>query len=403
MYSFVARQAIIDQRQHLLAYELLFRKGLTNSFPNVSSEEATTCLIGEQFLSSPLLQSLDDKLFFINFPYQLIINGLAETLPLDRVVIEILEDAAPDDLLFAAVKRLKTIGFRLALDDFSMTEAWDRFLPYIDIIKFDFQASPHEKIQEYIQQNAHRQIQFLAEKIETNEEFQIASSMGCNLFQGYFFSKPEMIKQKALSSSQLIIIQLMKEVNNSELDYEAIEDLLNQDLSLAYKLLRYVNNIKYRATEPISSFKYATMYLGQNDMRRFVAIVSATSGGSNKCQELYKISLIRARFCELLSHQRMGQTDPAEAFMCGLFSLLDVIMDQSLTTLLPLISLPERIGLALLHGEGELASYLAVIRDYETQHWEALKARLQTLSISEAQAIDLFAGSAHWCDQVFAD
>ena len=118
---------------------------------------------------------------------------------------------------------------------------------------------------------------------------------------------------------------------------------MNRDLSLAYKLMRYVNNLRYRAADPITSFRHATVFLGQQEMRRFVSLVSATSGGENKSTELYRMSLIRGRFCELLSLHRHGWTDPAEAFLCGLFSLLEAILDQPFAEILEQIPL-NRIG-----------------------------------------------------------
>ena len=136
MYSFVARQPILDTKQKTVAYELLFRQGLTNAFPKISSEQATTTLISEQFLNQPLESLVGESLAFINFPYSMLVGGVANCLPADKVVIEILEDATPDDVLLKTVKEMKGSHFRLALDDFVMVSEWERFLPYIDVIKF---------------------------------------------------------------------------------------------------------------------------------------------------------------------------------------------------------------------------------------------------------------------------
>ena len=402
MYSFVARQPILDEHQRPVAYELLFRKGLSNAFPNVTAEQATTCLIAEQFLSQPIQQLVGDHRCYINFPYSLLLNGLADSLPREQVVIEILEDAEPDQQLFDCVRGLKDKGFRLALDDFTLDPRWERFLPYIDIIKFDFRLTSHDEMAAYIAAHKHTPLIYLAEKVETQQEFMAARQMGFTLFQGYFFSRPEIVQRKTLSESQLTVMQLLKEVNAPELDYVRIEELLNRDLSLAYKLMRYVNNLRYRAADPITSFRHATVFLGQQEMRRFVSLVSATSGGENKSTELYRMSLIRGRFCELLSLHRQGWTDPAEAFLCGLFSLLEAILDQPFVDILAQIPLSDQIKQALLEKRGELAFYLAFVTDYETLNWDRLKLRAEKIQLSEEQTIILFLEASKWADQVMS-
>ena len=173
MYSFVAKQPILDAKMRTYAYELLFRQGLTNAFPNISSEKATMTLLEEQFLSQPIESLVGDKISFVNFPYSLIVEGLIDSLPPSKVVIEILEDASPNETLLNSVISLKERNFTIALDDFTMDQAWDRFLPYVDIIKFDWRLSSHEEIRAYLDSRADQisHIKCLAEKIETREEF----------------------------------------------------------------------------------------------------------------------------------------------------------------------------------------------------------------------------------------
>lgn len=405
MYSFVARQPILNLQQQPVAYELLFRQGLSNQFPQVSAELATSSLIVDQFLSQPIRQLVDHHLCYINFPYSLLVNGMADALPVEQVVIEILEDASPDDRLFNCVQQLKAKGFRLALDDFTLDPAWERFLPFIDVIKFDVQQTAQARMQQFIRTHRRSGLTFLAEKVETREEFQACSRIGCTLFQGYFFSRPEIVQRRAMSENQLTIMQLLREVNQPELDYDQIEQLLNREISLAYKLLRYVNNLRYQHSRyqqagAVTSFRHATMFLGQQEMRRFVSLVSATSGGNHKSSELYRMSLIRARFCELISQHRHGTTDSGEAFLCGLFSLLDAILDQPFSSLLDAIPLSTDIRLALLEQRGEMAFYLAFIADYEQEHWDRVRRRAEKMQLDEQQLIGLYMDATRWADNL---
>ncbi len=405
MYSFVARQPILDAKMRTYAYELLFRQGLSNAFPNISSEKATITLLEEQFLSQPIESLVGDKISFVNFPYSLIIEGIIDSLPPQKVVIEILEDASPNDKLLESVIGLKHRHYTIALDDFTMDSSWDRFLPYVDIIKFDWRLSSHEQIQEYINSHADQMehIKCLAEKIETKEEFEIAKQMGFKLFQGYFFSKPEVVKQKSLSANQVVVTQLFTETIKENMDYDKIEKILTQDQSLAYKLLSYVNNVRYGTSDPITSFKHAVVFLGKENMRRFISLVYATCINENKPSELSRMSLVRARFCELISQMRQGKVDQQDAFMCGLFSLLDAMMDRPFEEIISMMPIRDTIKQALIEKRGELAFYIGLVLDYETLNWPRVKVRVQKLGIDEQVAIDTYLEATKWANKILSE
>lgn len=405
MYTFVAKQPILDAKKNTIAYELLFRNGLTNAYPkNFSPEDATTRLITEQFLSQPIGTLVGDKLSFINFPYKLVVENLIDFLPKDQVVIEILEDCQADDALLESVKQLKSKGFKIALDDFTMSPVWNKFLPYVDIIKFDFKGFSLEQIENYINNTDLTNIQLLAEKIENNQEFLIAKKLGFTLFQGYFFSKPEIVQHKALTPNQIAVMQLMNEVAKDELDYDTIELLLKRDLSLAYKLLRYVNNVSFATSNKITSFRHATVYLGKAELRRFMTLMSATSLGSNELPtELYQISLTRAYFCELLSKFRKNHTDPQEAFLCGLFSLLEPIMGRPISEIIDNMPIPDNVKNAIVDNKGELAFYLNFVRDYEHISFETVKLRAQKMGLNEQTAIEFYQQSIKWATLILKE
>ena len=368
MYSFVARQPILDTKQKTVAYELLFRQGLTNAFPKISSAQATTTLISEQFLNQPLESLVGKSLAFINFPYSMLVGGVASCLPADQVVIEILEDATPDDVLLNTVKEMKGSHFRLALDDFVMGSEWERFLPYIDVIKFDFRISKHSDIADYIanHREAYPQLRYLA----------------------------------ALTDNQVTITQLLSEVIRDDIDYDKIEMILNRDISLSYKLLRYVNNVRYGKFDPITSFRHAVVYLGKKEMRRFISLVYATSVADNgKSDELSKMSLIRGKFCELLAQKRRT-VDPQNAFLCGLFSLLEAMLDRPFREILSQIPIADEIKSALIDKKGELAFYIGLVIDYESLDWQRVSLRVKKLGLSEQEAINLYIESTTWSNKV---
>ena len=398
MYSYVARQPILDRELKTHAYELLFRDSLDNVFPPISAQLATSRLVTEQFLQQNIDQLLGGHPCFINFPHSLLLDGLAECLPQDKVVIEILEDAEPDDALLDKVIQLHGLGYRLALDDFTLIPAWDRFLPYIHIIKFDLRATPLASIEKFMLTHSHLPLTYLAEKVEDKDEFERMKGLGVELFQGFFFSRPQMVQQTTMPPTQLVVMQLLKVVNQAEPDLDKIEQLLNQDLSLSLKLLRYVNHLK-RFPQPIASFRQAASSLGHAQLKRFVALIAATSAGSEKSAELHQMSLIRARFCELLAQTHAPAEQAQQAFVTGLFSLLDVLMGEPLDQLLGSIPLTDDIRAALLTRKGKLGFYLTFCEDFEKADWQRVAANTVRLGLNEEKVSHLYLSATAWVNQ----
>jgi EAL and modified HD-GYP domain-containing signal transduction protein len=406
MYAFVARQAIFDSQMNTVGYELLFRDSMTNRFPNVSSEQATTQLIEEQFFGAPVGRKNESKSVYVNFPHQLLVDGMAETLPKNRVVIEILETSQPDIQLLATVKRLQTLGFRLALDDFTMSSEWDAFIPYINVIKFDVQKNTQQEIDHYIGKNRAllRNTVLLAEKVESNDEYETFKKMGFKLFQGYFFSKPVVYKRNKLMHNRAFALKIMQEVNVEFPNLNRIEDLLKRDVSLSFKIMRYAQNILYN-TRGLTGFrnqslKDIVLYLGINELRRFVLVACLTSFETVRTAEIYYLSLIRAKFCELLAGRSTSHQLSSEAFMVGLFSLLDVILETPLDELMGQIAVSPDVVKALKQQDGVLYDYVMLAQLYEQRLWSEASDKANQLGVSESTVMEMMNRATKWADEV---
>ena len=243
----------------------------------------------------------------------------------------------------------------------------------------------------------------LAEKIETLEEFNTAKKLGFKLFQGYFFSKPEIVRNKSITSNQLSVTQLFTEIVKDNLDYEKIELIFSRDQALTYRLLRYVNNIRYGTNDLISSIRHAVVFLGRDNLKRFVILMWSTSMKDGKPSELSKTSLVRARFCELLAKARNSQIDSHEVFMSGLLSLLDVMMDKSFEEILGSLPISEKIKTALIEKKGELSFYIGLVIDYENMNWARIKLRASKLNLTEQNIIDIFLEATQWANSILSE
>ncbi|WP_070963649.1 EAL and HDOD domain-containing protein [Vibrio sonorensis] len=393
-YSYIARQPILDANKKTIGYELLFRDGPNNTFPDIDPELATSRLLYDHFLST-YYSTLGNLSGFVNFPYQSLINRVPMMFPKDNLVVEILEDCAPTPELLEAVKEMTAAGYTVALDDFVPNAEWKPFLPYIAIIKFDIRIVPIAKAAILIRKLRGTKIHFLAEKVETIEEFEHAKSVGFKYFQGYFFSKPEIIERKELEPSFLTLVQLCKEISRSEINYEEIEHLISTDVTLSYKLLNFVNSSAMVSTK-IRSFKQALVYLGDEKLRKFVSLVALASTQDSKPDYLYSLSIQRARYCELILSEIDKKADPSAAFLTGMFSLLDCLLDQPLDALVEAMPVDEEVKLALMEEKGTLGQILALAKAYEQADWDAVNTFERTLSIDSELSRNSYDEAIKW-------
>ncbi len=397
-YSYIARQPILDRERKTIGYELLFRDGPKNTFPDVEPELATSRLLSDHFLTTHY-KTLGDKLGFVNFPYQSLINLVPSLFPKENLVVEILEDCEPTDELFTAVKTLYKKGYTIALDDFVPHKSWKRFLPYVSIIKFDIRVVSIAKAGVFIQSMHHLNIEFLAEKVETYQEFQQALDAGFHYFQGYFFSKPEMIQKRRVNASFLTVVQLCKEISEEPVDFNNVEKLFTQDVTLSFKLLTYVNS-GYTLATKIKSFRQALVYLGEERLRRFISLVAVASVQEDKPDSLYSLAIQRARVCELITSQIKSEYDPGQAFLTGMFSLLDSLLDQPLADILEEIPVDEDIKTALVERKGVLGFVLAMTIAYEKADWERSLKYSQALNVSEDQLSKAYSQATAWSQEL---
>ena len=295
MFSYVARQPIFNRRQQTIGHELLFRDGEYNAFPNIEADQATCRLVVENYMAIGDDYAYRGQRNFINFPQHCLVSLMPLLLPKNKVVIEVLETCTPNDELFLAIKHLHRKGYIIALDDFEYDVRWQRFFRYVHIIKLDLLMLGLEKACDFVRNNRHMKVKFLAEKVETYTDFQTSLNAGFDLFQGYYFSRPELLKRRKVAASELTTIQLLQAISNEPVNFADIENIISHDVSLSYLLLRYVNQTNCRLIEPISSFRQALVYLGEEKLRMFVGVVATAHAALDKPKALYALSLQRAK------------------------------------------------------------------------------------------------------------
>ncbi len=380
-FAYFAHQPILNREKQLHAYELLFRNSDDNVFPNIEDQDATDSLVANSILGQGMDMLNKNAKCFVNFPLKSLQNQLPSLLSPDRVVIEVLETVPPTDEVISALASLRSNGYTIALDDYIHHPEWENNLHLVDIIKFDLQAQSWDELIELKNRFSDHPVKFLAERVETAEDFKRTFELGFDYFQGYFFSKPTVVKHRQTGSNNLTILQLLKAINEKNINFDEVENLLSSDVVLSYKLLNVVNNkLGYRGAK-ISSLRQAAIYLGDIEFKKFIALISASGINSEASTELSAMAITRAYFCDVI-YKQFTKEESSEGFMLGLFSLLEAMLEQPLEQLLKSIPLTTEVEEALINNSGTCARVLQLCELHEQGDWTGIDSLIEELQIS---------------------
>jgi c-di-GMP-related signal transduction protein len=391
---FVARQPILDRSQNVFGYELLFRNGIEDYF------NADPDLAARSTLDSSLLFGIntlcDNRRAFVNCTREVLFKDLITLLPPSQVVAEILETVEPEDRVIAACKRLKSLGYMIALDDFAPDDARLPLCEFADIIKVDIRATQPEQRAGMIRRFATAKYKMLAEKLETPLEFQQARDMGFVYFQGYFFCRPELVVGREVPASRLHYLRLLDLVSRSEVDLRELEKMLKTEASICYRLLRYLNSPIFGFALEIKSIRHAITVLGEREIRRWIRLVVAVGAAEQKCSELVLMGLVRARFCELLSQRLRSNSD---LFLMGLLSIMNAVLEVSMDMLLEQLPVEHEIKAALLSQKSPLRPLYQLMLAQESGEWTQSSALGKQLRLTDEEVALTWWQAVHWAQE----
>ena len=387
---FVGRQPIFDANLNLFAYELLFRQGNHQQAGVIDGDQATAQVLVNTFLEFGLEQLVGNHLAFVNFTRSILLSDELPPFPPDRLGIEILENEVLDEDLVNAVEKLSQKGFTLALDDFVYDPIWEPLIAAVSLVKIDVRSLTPSAVQEQVHIMRRRGKQILAEKVETREEFETYKAMGFDYFQGYFLSRPEVISRETVPVNRLNTLQLLAAFQNPDIGVDDIEELVRRDVSLSFKLLRYINSAFFALTEKVSSVRQAVVYLGLGPVKRLTSML-IVSEINDQPQELMRVALVRGNMCERLCQKAVG-AEPDSYFIVGLFSVLDALLNLPLSRILEQLPLSEKVTIAILKQEGLMGDALRCTLAYEECDW----AKVEFAEFSEEALSENYAESIRW-------
>jgi len=394
--KYVARQPILDADLEVIGYELLFRSGLENVFDADSPDRASSAVIADAFLTFGLEALTGGKRAFFNFSRRFVVGDFAQLLPRDQAVIELLETIEPDAEVIAACRRLKARGYTLALDDFTWSDAYLPLVELADIVKVDFLVTRGEERVNLARRLRRFGSTLLAEKVETREDFEDGLAAGYQWFQGFFFSRPKIVVGQDVRAYKPHYLRILELIRIPDVDLREVERVVRRDVSLCYKLLRYVNSASFARQEHVHSISHALSLVGLEEVRKWVALLTIAGMSEGKPSELIRTALVRARFCEQLAKPFGLEDSQTELFLLGLFSLIDALLDRPLKKVLHEIPLADDVVLALRDRAGPLARPYRCMLAYERGHWAELDRLTAELPAHGTDIPKLYLGALEW-------
>lgn len=402
MEVFVARQPIFDRNRKVWGYELLFRSAASQTrYDGTEATSATRQVISNGMLSIGFDKLLRGKHACINFGREMLLQDLYTSLPHQTTVIELTEDIEPDEEVVQAVKRMRAQGYRIALDDFRACPQMEPLIALANMIKVEM-FTPKPQQEAMVREFHDRGIRMLSEKVETDGDFRWALRAGYDYFQGNFFSCPVVMRGQQIPAIKLHCLRLIQEVHRPELDFTRLTAMISEDVSFSYKLLRYANSARFGRETKIHSIRRALVVLGEYGIRKWVSIAALPTIAADKPGELMLKSLVRARFCELLA-QASGQGLEDQAFLMGLFSLLDALLDRPLDDVLKEVGLAPELD-SVLRGQASedntLNTIYRLVRSYESADWDEVERLAHCLGAPGDLVGAAYCEALPWADEI---
>ena len=395
---YIARQPIFGPGVDVIGYELLFRSSASNAYSGVDGDLSTMEVLSNCLIDFGLDGLVGTKRAFVNFTADLLKSDVATMLPPDRVVIEILEAVRPEQEIIDACTRLKDLGYTIALDDFVETVEYRPLMDLADIIKVDFKISDAEERGRMARRPWASHVRFLAEKVETVEEFQSAKALGYSMFQGYFFSRPHVFSGRVVSPSEISCLEAFQEIQKPEMDYDLVADIIKRDVSFTYSLLRYINSASIGLRAHVQSIRQALLLLGQKETGRWLSLVALRQLGRGKPSEVLVTCIVRGRMGELLAGPAGLKARSTDMFLLGVFSVIEALLGRPIAEVAMELPLAPDVQAALLGETNPLAKLFKLILSYERGEWANVAAIAREFGFDERVTAEAYRQAVAWAN-----
>jgi len=400
---YVARQPIFEVGRGLYGYELLYRRDLSIDHADGDDTHMSADVIANALLAVGIRNISGGRLVFVNFSRGQLLDRSWELFDPESVVIELLERVECNCETLSACREMTSAGYKLALDDFVADERMHPLVELASIVKIDVLNRPVADLRGVADQLRSSGVRLLAERVEKASVRDVCTDLGYELFQGYLFSRPETLTKSDVSASHLAVIQLLNLLQNPDTPDSALDAAFQSDVALCYKLLRIVNAAALGGRS-IKSIPHAVRLVGREMLHRWLAVLLVSSLGrdGDVSRELALTAITRARMCELVTVASAARRHAGSAFIVGLLSLLDVLLEIPMPTILSRLQLSEDVKEALLARHGPLGTPLQLVEAYEKANWDAAKGLALESAVPHDMIPTLYFDALHWASEQIA-
>ena len=394
----IGRQPIFNSRLDVVAYELLYRSlSQPNQAAFLDGDQATTNVILNTFSEMGLDNIVGQGKAYINATRNFLLGKYPIPLPPNRVVLEVLEDIPIDQPLIDALQNLAKAGYWIALDDVVSIQQIEPLLGLAKVVKIDLMGVDRDYLYDMVVYLKKLNLLLLAEKVETQQEYDYCYRLGFDFFQGYFLCKPSVVKGRRLDASKLVALRSLSKLQDPQATFQELEEIISMDVALGYKLLKLVNSGYYSLSTTVKSIRQAISFIGINQLRAWMTLLLMASV-ENKPHELTTIALQRAKLCEMFARTK-NRTQSETYFLVGLLSVLDALMDMPMDRVLTNIPVSPDVAEALIAHRGELGEILQVVIAYEQGDWE----KVLELNIDSNKMREIYLEAIHWVNIINRD
>jgi c-di-GMP-related signal transduction protein len=401
---FVARQPILNRERRVYGYELLFREAQALELPSAAVDQTAAKVIADALLAIGLDTLTDGRRAFVSVSRRLLLGGIPNVLPPERVVLELGADIEADREVLDACQALRTAGYAIAIDDFVPNEWTSDLVPLANFLKVDVPAIADPDVRKRIAglqgQNGPT---LIAKKIETMDAFEQAVNEGYAYFQGFFFGRPLITQGREVPGQQVANLRLMRALHDPDLTVHQLEELIKHDASLCYRILRTVNSASYMLQQPVESVRQALVLLGRDTVRRWASLWALAGLSERAHSELVIMSTVRGRCCELLAGRIGGDDAAGEGFLAGMCSLLDAILERPMADILKDLPLAPTTAAALMGTDNSVRRLIDCVVAYENGKWEQCVQLAKAAGADPAQLPTAFAQALKWSRELRAE
>ncbi len=402
MKTFLARQPLLDLKNVVIGYELLFRTSQSNEASVVDGYSATLKVMKDLLLNFGVKQIANGKRFFINFNDDLILQNAPELFKPEELVIELLEDTLGNLDVVEALKSYREKGYLIALDDFEFDSSKIELVKNADIIKLDFLLTSREDLRNMVKELKKYNVILLAEKVETMDEYEFAKELGCTMFQGYYFQRPVVLESSEMNSIPTVYYELLEELNKAEVDFSAIAKIMKKDTGLTVSILKLLNSAAYYSKNKIKSLERALVRLGTNESKSVIMMNMLKTVASDAVPNaILNTSLRRGKQAELLAKHFNLNDRSEELFILGLLSLINIIMRRSMTDILSDVPLEKDIISALLGDINDLSRILDILVLHEMDRLDEVTELLNKHNVDIDLFSTIYIEATSWADSIW--